>query len=214
MVYLAVIVLFLISSTNSVKAISFIDIGLKVNQGTLSSPDIQVAAIENPSDPVVSPLRIAKNGTKYRVALVDVSDPLALKVHIRLPNGITKALRKFVQSAPFPVFDDMSADIRGYESPAGTSFFAEFTINNNSPYTVEFDRIDFRPAYEESAPRSFSIGPNRILKQGGFGSVSYAMQVIQPKAPYGAGYGGSATYSVSVGGSIIDQVTYSWSYTH
>lgn len=73
----------------------FIDIGLRINEGTPSSPIIQAIAIENPSGTLTSPLHIAKNGITYRVALVNVGDANATKALIRLANGDIKALRKF-----------------------------------------------------------------------------------------------------------------------
>lgn len=191
------------------QTVSYIDIGLRVNQGTTASPDIQRIAIEDPSGFVSSPLKIAKNGIKYNVALVDPSHPLATKVHIRLADGITKALRKF--GSIIIDFPDQSADVAGHEVIRGRSYFyATFNINNTSLYKVDFDRIDFKPVYQESAPKSFSIDPNRILEQGGFGYIDYNL-AVQPGSPYGKG-SGYATYSVKIDGVEVDTVTYSWSY--
>lgn len=187
---------------------SFIDIGLRVNQGTLNSPDIQRIAIENPSGPVSSPLKLAKNGIKYNVALVDPSHPLATKVHIKLADGIIKALRKFATIVID--FLDQSASVRGYDTPSGSYFYATFNITNNSPYKVDFDRIDFKPVHKETAPTSFSIDPNKTLSQGGFGNISKSMKV-SPVSPYPSKEG-SATYSVKVDGVEVDTVTYTWSY--
>ena len=79
---------------------NFIDIGLRVNQGTPTSPNIQHIAIESVVTPPATPskLRIAKNGTAYgtnifHVALVDPGDANATKVRIKLADGSVKALR-------------------------------------------------------------------------------------------------------------------------
>ncbi len=205
--FLAIFGLFFTKSVLAQTA-SFIDIGFRVNQGTLTSPDIQRIAIENPSSPVSSPLKLAKNGIKYNVALVDPSHPLATKVHIKLADGIIKALRRFAMIViDFP---DQSAGVDGHESSLGSYFYATFNINNNSPYKVDFDRIDFKPVHEETAPNSFSIDPGKILSQGGFGNISRSMMVLLG-SPY-ISKEGSATYSVKVDGVEVDTVTYTWAY--
>jgi hypothetical protein len=73
----------------------FIDIGLRVNQGTQASPNIQHIAIESITNPPATPskLRIAKNGTIYNVALVDPTDANATKVLVKLADGSIKAIR-------------------------------------------------------------------------------------------------------------------------
>lgn len=78
----------------------FIDIGLRVNQGTVSVPDIQKIAIENPSSVTTSKLIIFKNGHTYHVALVDPGDADATKVRVVLQDGTSKALRKYTGSDP------------------------------------------------------------------------------------------------------------------
>lgn len=67
---------------------SFIDIGLRIKQadGTIAH-----IAIE-PTTSQTSPLKIAKNGVKYTIALVPVNDVNATKAHVNTTNGI-KAMR-------------------------------------------------------------------------------------------------------------------------
>lgn len=65
----------------------YIDIGLRVFDGNQN----WAIAAEWSTD--VSPLRIAKNTTVYRIALVDPIDPQATRVRIKTDSGV-KALRK------------------------------------------------------------------------------------------------------------------------
>ncbi len=76
--------------------IKFMDIGLRINQGTLLIPDITHIAVEIEGmfrDDVSSKLRIVKNNKIYRIALVEVNDPNASKARISLGNGVVKSLR-------------------------------------------------------------------------------------------------------------------------
>ncbi len=78
----------------------FIDIGLRVNQGTASVPSIQKIAIEDPEGVPTSNLIIWKNNKKYHIALVDPSDKDATKVVILLPDGAKKALMRYTGTNP------------------------------------------------------------------------------------------------------------------
>lgn len=75
-----------------IKAISssptYRDIGLRVRDGAQT-----VSLAAEPSGPITSPLRIAKNGVIYGIALVDPADAFASKVKIKTSSGI-KAIRK------------------------------------------------------------------------------------------------------------------------
>jgi hypothetical protein len=65
------------------------DIGLRAYDGT--------AIIRIPVEPaglLTSPLRIAKNGVTYGIALVDPADPRASKLRVQTKSG-TKALARF-----------------------------------------------------------------------------------------------------------------------
>jgi hypothetical protein len=73
----------------------FIDIGLRVNQGTSLHPSIQKIAIESPAGNPTSSLVIVKNNKKYHVALVDPSDQYATKLIINTGSAGQKALRKY-----------------------------------------------------------------------------------------------------------------------
>jgi len=68
---------------------TYIDIGLRVYDG---SQVISIAC--EPEGTLTSPLRIAKDGIIYGVALVDFSDASASKIRIQTSSGI-KALRKY-----------------------------------------------------------------------------------------------------------------------
>lgn len=67
---------------------NFIDIGLRVKQADGTVAHI---AIE-PTTAQTSPLKIAKNGVKYTVALVPINDVNATKAHVNTSAGI-KAMR-------------------------------------------------------------------------------------------------------------------------
>jgi len=67
---------------------AYVDCGLRIFDGTA-----KVTPACEPLGTLTSPLRIAKNGNTYGVALVDPSDPNALKARIQTRTG-TKALRK------------------------------------------------------------------------------------------------------------------------
>ncbi len=75
------------SVSASTKAKTYLDIGLRYYDGT----NIVHIAID-PTLP--SPLRIAKNGKIYNIALVSITDPKASKLRVMTSSGI-KALRKF-----------------------------------------------------------------------------------------------------------------------
>lgn len=66
------------------------DIGLRVFDG---NETIVIAA--EPTGTLTSPLRIAKNGTIYGIALVDPEDPNDSGVRIQTSSGVIKALRKY-----------------------------------------------------------------------------------------------------------------------
>ena len=68
------------------------DIGLRINQGTSTVP--QVVAIAAERGAVTSPLRIAKYGTIYGIRLVAPGDPKATKWHIEL-GGRVWALKAY-----------------------------------------------------------------------------------------------------------------------
>jgi cysteine-rich repeat protein len=72
--------------------VTHIDIGLKIP----IDGEVIPIAIEPPG--VESPLRIAKNGTVYRISLVDPSHSDATAIRIMTPDGI-KALRRFNPSS-------------------------------------------------------------------------------------------------------------------
>jgi len=65
------------------------DIGLRVFDGTQT-----VSIAVEPLGTLTSPLRIAKDGVIYGIALVDVGDPNESGIRIRTSSGI-KALRKY-----------------------------------------------------------------------------------------------------------------------
>lgn len=65
------------------------DIGLRVFDGTQT-----VSIAGEPLGTLTSPLRIAKDGVIYGIALVDVGDPNESGIRIRTSSGI-KALRKY-----------------------------------------------------------------------------------------------------------------------
>ncbi len=67
---------------------NYIDIGLRIKQADGTVAHI---AIE-PTTAQTSPLKIAKNGVKYTVALVPINDVNATKARVNTPTGI-KALR-------------------------------------------------------------------------------------------------------------------------
>jgi len=84
------------SVCEEVEDIKYMDIGLRVNQGTPTLPNITHIAVEIEgkfSENVSSKLRIAKDNKIYRVALVDVDDPNATKIRVSVGGGVTKALR-------------------------------------------------------------------------------------------------------------------------
>lgn len=68
---------------------AFVDIGLRVYNGT---EKVSIAA--EPQGTLTSPLRIAKDGDIYGIALVDAGDPNASGVRIKTSSGV-KALRKY-----------------------------------------------------------------------------------------------------------------------
>jgi hypothetical protein len=70
-------------------AANVIDIGLRVYDGTQP-----VAIAAEPTGTLTSPLRIAKNGVIYGVALVNPGDPNDSGVRIQTSSGI-KALRRY-----------------------------------------------------------------------------------------------------------------------
>lgn len=191
-----------------VKALSFIDIGLKINQGTQVSPDIQKIAIEDPSGSVSSPLMIAKNGTKYHIALVDPSDPFATKAHIKLAGGVIKALRKLGSVA---ILQDQTVLAIGHSSGSNTNFYASITITNTTSSTIVLTRTSYVLAYQEAVPpATITINPNSSVTQI-FGSKIFPGNPAVPDANY-ANKSGTATYSVSVGGASSGSVTYTWDY--
>lgn len=69
-------------------AIGSMDIGLRLFDG---SQTIKIAI--EPTGTLTSPLRIAKNGIVYGIALVDISDPRASKMRVKTSSGI-KAIMK------------------------------------------------------------------------------------------------------------------------
>lgn len=192
---------------NKADALSFIDIGFRVNQGTQAVPDIQKIAIEDPTGAVSSPLMLAKNGTKYHVALVDPSDPLATKVRIKLASGVIKALRKIGITL---TFDDLTVQAIGARSGANTSFVAHFNVVNSSPYTVVFTRTSYvRINQEAIPPASFTLNPNSSLVVD-MGDKTFPGYPAVPPTSYSGD--GTATYSVTVDGVEVDTVTYTYSY--
>src|SRR3989344_588762 len=71
---------------------SYIDIGLRVNEGTPTNPRI-VAIAAYPEGNLSSPVRMAKNGKIYALVLVEPNDPNASDVILKLGDGSLKALR-------------------------------------------------------------------------------------------------------------------------
>lgn len=194
--------------SREVKALSFIDIGLRINQGTQAVPDIQKIAIEDPSGSVSSPLMIAKGGTKYHVALVDPSDPFATKAHIKLASGIVRALRKLGSVA---VLQDQTVMAIGHSSGSNTNFYASIVIANPTSSTITLTRTSYTLAYQEAVPPStIVIGANSSVTQI-FGSKIFPGNPAVPDANY-ANKSGTATYSISVGGISSGSVTYIWDY--
>lgn len=205
-------ILFMVMSiaflANKAQALSFIDIGLRVNQGTQTVPDIQKIAIEDPSGSVSSPLMIAKGGVKYHVALVDPSDPFATKAHIRLASGVVKALRKMGTSIVLP---DQTVMAIGHGSGSNTNFYASIVITNTTASTITLTRTSYTLAYQEAIPpATITINPNSSVTQI-FGSKIFPGNPAIPDANY-ANKSGTATYSVSVGGVTSGSVTYTWDY--
>lgn len=207
-IFIPVVIVGLFFFFHKVGALSFIDIGLKVNQGTQSVPDIQKIAIEDPSGTLSSPLMIAKGSTKYHVALVDPSDPFATKVHIRLASGITKALRKFGFSLILP---DQTQMVIGHGSGSNTNFYATYSISNTTSSTIVLTRTSYTLVYQEAIPpTTITILPGATVSQI-LGSKIFPGNPALPDANY-ANKSGTVTYSVSVGGVASGSVTYIWDY--
>lgn len=158
-----------------------------------------------------SPLFIAKNGTTYKVSLVDPSDPAATTVYVTVASGI-KALRRFVAAATYNFPDKYTTATGHCSGPSGpSSFYGSININNLYGYSASFARTQFSPILNETAPSSFSVSANSTLAKSGFGSISFNNCPVTPPSPYGSGTG-SATYSVTINGSVVDTVMYTWDY--
>ena len=186
---------------------SYIDIGFHVKDPSA----IQNIAIINPANVTAesSNLRIYKNGIAYKVALVSPTDPDATKALIKLGNGVIMALRKFTDFSYY--FVDKSAQATGScVSGKTTTFYSTFNINNPYSSVATFTRTAFNPISLETAPASFTLPSNTTVSKGGFGNLVFSGCVPVPPAQYGGT--GSATYSVSVNGTIVGFVTYSWTY--
>jgi len=207
---IAVLFCFLMFSDSAKAQVSsFIDIGFRVNQGTQASPSIERVAIENPADSVSSPLKLAKNGIVYRVALVDPSDPLALNVRIRLPGNITKALRKYVENV-YPEFENKAVNLKGSCSAGRTTWSGEISLTNNS--SSEFEFIKDSTSGNGRSPNSFIVGPNSTKTIPGFGYLFYDSRNCVA-VPAGIVIEGSVTYLIKQNNVYTGKtVTYNWEY--
>nr|MBP8302658.1 hypothetical protein [Phycisphaerae bacterium] len=67
----------------------YVDIGLRVYDG---QDTVRIAC--EPAGTLTSPLRIAKHGTVYGIALVDPSDSSASAIRVATRSGV-KALRRY-----------------------------------------------------------------------------------------------------------------------
>ncbi len=115
---------------------SFIDIGLKVNQGTNILPDIQSIAIEDPLTATSSTLMISKNNNIYRVALVDISDPNASKIHLKNKDGTIVALRKYTSTIDPSLFD-VILTTSTFMTTSGSSVTLTWKPQNTASCTAE-----------------------------------------------------------------------------
>lgn len=199
---------------HSSRAAACVDIGLFVRE---SGQTVKICA-ENIAE-TLSPLRIAKAGVKYGVGLVNPNDPDASKAMIRIPGGITKALKKYVvASIPSNLFPDETHDAAGVQTaPSGpTNFYANFNISNvGNSNTYVFVRTS--TANDDSSkvgysPTTFTVNPNSTHTEQ-MGRVQFpGLQVSVPDPLWRQG---SATYSVRQGSSTgpeVDTVTYTWVY--
>lgn len=209
-VFVATFALMFVVMPKVTNAADCVDIGLFVREnGSLAK-----ICAENIAE-TTSPLRIAKSGIKYGVALVDPSDPNASKARIRIPGGITKALKKYVVPSVYPNFADQTHDVQR-DGLGPTDFYAIFPISNvgdNNTYVfvrtntsnINADKIGY-------SPTSFTLNPNSTMNLK-LGRVTFPGKVDQVPDP--TWIQGSATYSVRVGSSSgpeIDTVTYTWVY--
>ncbi len=195
---------------------AFIDIGLRLSQNiSAGSSDVEIVPIAvDPLGTLISPLRIAKGGNIYGVALVDITDPAATKTRIKLASGLIKALRKFgVEPQPGTLqLADAYADAIGHCTGSLVVFYGSVDINNNTSKDAQLVRTAFNPIHLESAPSSFTVPANTTISKGGFGQLgpySSCEYVLPPEYYVGTG---SATYSVSQDGAMVDTVTYYWTY--
>lgn len=128
------------------------------------------------------------------------------------PSGSYPIIVVGSSEAPYPGFPNQSTMATGHSAGVTISFYGTISIKNQYPNTAVFTRTAFSPIYQESAPTSFSIPANTTLAKSGFGNlVYYNSNVVVPGGVYGPG-NGSATYSVTVNGVVVDTVTYSWDY--
>ena len=207
-VFVATFALMFVVMPKVTNAANCVDIGLYVREnGSLAK-----ICAENIGE-TTSPLRIAKSGIKYGVALVDPSDPNASKARIRIPGGITKALKKYVVYQASANFNDQIVGAVGHPSGGNTVFYSTFVITNTTPNTYTFVRIstnNIDPIHVGSSPASFTINPNETLNKNMGGTISFPGNLTL--IPDSTWVQGSATYSVQLNGVEVDQVTYTWVY--
>lgn len=186
---------------------SFIDIGLRVKEQGIVAPT--PIAIESVGTTPMSPLRIARQGVVYGVALVAVSDSNASQARVKLSDGSIKALRRF--SSPVASFPDQSGDAIGHCSGGSTSFYATMDISNASAVDAVFTRTSSTGS--GTSATSFTVPANSTLSKGGFGNLTYADPGCNVDVPAAGSTDGSATYSITQSGTVVDTATYYWHYT-
>lgn len=188
--------------TNTANA-DFVDIGFRVKEAGTVSPT--AIAIESVGTVPMSPLRIAKNGVVYGIALVDPSDINATKALIRLAGNVTKALRKFSSD----LFPDKKLKVYYHCNGIELYYSAMTVISNPLNTPITFTRTTYSTTGLNSLS-SFVIPANsNVTKEIAYTNKSNASNcpVEQPTPNLPPGF---ADYNVTQGASIIDTVDYSW----
>ena len=130
------------------------------------------------------------------------------------PAGVYPITVVGTPNAPVPTpgssFPNQTVTALGYCSGSlKVSFYGTININNQYSNDVVFTRTNINKIGTEVAPTNFTVPANTIKAVGGFGSIDFSscLDAVPSTSVYGQGTG-SATYSVSVGGTVI----YSWNY--
>ena len=160
------------SATTTVGIIQFLDIGLRANQGTDVSPDIVHIAIIPSGTSLTSPLRIAKNGTVYQVALISPTDTNATKLRIKLSNGTIQALRKYACVVPTPpTFADISPVMQAIiaqnqGSTFTSSYYNPYSMITNL-YSGNQNYLNFFASTTQISYPSWPVGGSQKTFNGG-----------------------------------------------